>query len=245
MKLRIFCCEVFHREICSLVAASPHRCDVTFMPKGLHDLKAEEMRERLQQAIDAVEAARYDAIALAYGLCNNGTAGLRAPAIPMVVPRAHDCITLLLGSRSRYREVFDANPGTYYRSSGWIEREDAASANAETIPQRLGLFMEFEKLAARYGEDNARYIIETLGTGTQHYSNLAFIRMGIAGEDRFRRMAREEAASRAWIFTELEGDMGLLGRLVNGEWGDTEFLVLQPGETLAASYNDDVIRRQA
>ncbi|MFV1980286.1 MAG: DUF1638 domain-containing protein [Rhodothermia bacterium] len=33
-----------------------------------------------------------------------------------VLPRAHDCITLLMGSRTRYLEYFKAHPGTYFRS---------------------------------------------------------------------------------------------------------------------------------
>jgi hypothetical protein len=31
-------------------------------------------------------------VVLAYGLCGGATAGLRAGSIPLVVPRAHDCI---------------------------------------------------------------------------------------------------------------------------------------------------------
>jgi hypothetical protein len=37
-----------------------------------------------------------------YGLCNLALTSLRARAVPVVVPRAHDCITLYLGSRQRY-----------------------------------------------------------------------------------------------------------------------------------------------
>ena len=59
--------------------------------------------------------------------------------MPLVIPRAHDCIALFMGSRQRYREYFDAHPGTYYRTSGWIERDDATSAGEETVSQRLGL----------------------------------------------------------------------------------------------------------
>ena len=39
---------------------------------------------------------------LAYGLCGGVTAGLHAGSITLVIPRAHDFITIFLGSRDRY-----------------------------------------------------------------------------------------------------------------------------------------------
>jgi hypothetical protein len=59
------------------------------------------MSARIQESIDRVDPARHEAVLLGYGLCNNGVVGLHAP-VPLVISRAHDCITLLLGSRERY-----------------------------------------------------------------------------------------------------------------------------------------------
>ena len=57
-----------------------------------------------------------------YGLCGMGLVGLTARPKPVVIPRAHDCITLFLGSRERYLEYFNAHPGVYFKTTGWIER---------------------------------------------------------------------------------------------------------------------------
>ena len=116
-------CEVIIRELCDAVAHSPHLVDTGFLPKGLHDLGggpcgAAAGGGRRGRA----EAEQYDAIVLGYGLCGNGLAGLRPRSIPLVMPRAHDCIALLMGSRSRLRTYFARTPGVYFRSSGWIER---------------------------------------------------------------------------------------------------------------------------
>ena len=89
------------------------------------------MRERVQAAVDQSGGETYDAILLAYGLCNYGVRGLHAE-VPLVLPRAHDCITLLLGSRQRYAEYFAVNPGTFYQSPGWIERDSDPTANPAT-----------------------------------------------------------------------------------------------------------------
>jgi hypothetical protein len=241
MRLKVLCCEVFYREICSLIASSPHQCDVEFLPKGLHDLGASKMTARLQECLDAVDPDRYDAVAMVYGLCNNGTVGLKTTSLKLVIPKAHDCIALFLGSRSRYRTYFDAHPGTYYRTSGWLEREDPSGAGDTTIPQQLGLTMSYQKLVDEYGEDNAKYVMEMMGDGKAHYDRVTFIRMGLEGEARFQEQAREEAAEKQWTFEVLEGDMSILRKLIYGEWDD-DFLVLSPGESLAPSYDEQVVK---
>jgi hypothetical protein len=240
MTLKVLCCEVFFREACSLMAVTPHKCDVEFLPKGLHDLGVERMVARLQERLDASDDGKHDAILLVYGLCNNGIVGLRARHTRLVIPRAHDCMALFLGDRRRYRELFDAHPGTYYRTSGWLERADAAGAGEQTVSQKLGLFMRFEELVQKYGEDNARYIVETMGNGVANYDRLAFIHMGLEGDDAFRAQAEEEARQRGWSFEEIAGSTRLLNKLFRGEWDD-DFLVLEPGQTLRATHDDAII----
>ena len=144
-RYKLIACEILYRELCYCAALSKNIVDLEFLPKGLHDLGEEKMSARLQQAIDGVDSGRYQAILLGYALCNNGIRGLRGP-LPLVIPRAHDCITLLLGSKERYREVFDANPGTYFESTGWMERNEAAEGG---ITEQLGLKAELRGLRAR------------------------------------------------------------------------------------------------
>ena len=124
MRILLIGCEVIIRELCDAVARSPHVVDARFLSKGLHDRGARVMRAGLQAAIDEAEAdaQKYDAIALGYGLCGNGLAGLEARSVPLVLPRAHDCITLLMGSRIEFERYFQDHPGVYYRSTGWVER---------------------------------------------------------------------------------------------------------------------------
>ena len=63
-----------------------------------------------QEQIDAATGKGYDAIVLVYGLCNNGIVGLVARDTRVVMARAHDCITLLMGDRQRYLEGRFPNP---------------------------------------------------------------------------------------------------------------------------------------
>ena len=240
MKFRVLCCEVFTREFESISKTCPHSLDIEFLPKGLHDLGQEKMLARMQEAVDASSGKGFDAILLVYGLCNNGTSGLTARDTKLVMARAHDCITLFLGGRAKYTEQFEGNPGTYYRTTGWIEHESADGAGDETIQQKLGLFMAYEELVEKYGEDNAKYIQETMGDGVQNYDRLAFIKMGVEGEAPFIEESKREADDKGWQFDLIDGSMTLLERLAAGDWND-DFLVVAPDHTIKASHTDDVV----
>jgi len=241
MRLKVYCCEVFFREVCKLAADSPHTSDLEFLPKGLHDLGVEKMSSRLQACVDRADDAGYDAILFVYGLCNNGTVGLKARHTRIVIPRAHDCISLFLGSRERYRERFNSHPGTYYRTTGWIEHADSTGAGDTTVSQKLGLFMQYEELVRQYGEENAKYVMETMGNGLGNYDRMAFIKMGMEQEEQFKQVAEKEAADAGLVFEEISGSMELLRKLIHGEW-DGDFLVLQPGESVRPSHDDGVIK---
>ena len=45
--------------------------------------------------------------------------GVHAQRCRIAITRAHDCITLLLGSKERYAEYVAQHPGTYWYSAGW------------------------------------------------------------------------------------------------------------------------------
>ena len=122
MRLKLIACEIMYRELCAAVARSVNLVDVEFLPKGLHDIGQAGMSGRLADVLAGVDETRYEAVLLGYGLCSNGLVGLAARSIPLVVPRAHDCITLFLGSKERYLEYFQDHPGVYFKTSGWIER---------------------------------------------------------------------------------------------------------------------------
>ena len=241
MRLKLISCEVFYREMCALVARSPHQVDVEFVPKGLHDLPSADMRARLQAIVDATPD-HYEAVLMGYGLCNNGLHHLAARHAPLVIPRAHDCITLFFGSRQRYNDYYWSHPGTYFKTSGWIERgEPTGELRQLSIGHQAGLDMSFAEMVEQYGEDNAIYLMETLGQGVQHYGRITYIEMGIEPDGRFEDEARKTAAERGWVFEKERGDLTLLQRLVNGDWSEEDFLVVHPGERIVARYDDGVI----
>jgi hypothetical protein len=238
-KFKLIICDIMLREACFCIARSRNMIDPVFMGKGLHNLCDGKMRELLQAEIDKVEAEKYDAILLGYGLCNNGTRDLHSP-IPLIIPKAHDCITILLGSKEKYRDFFNKNPGTYYLSPGWIERNADRYEGEQSIPQQLGL-ATYEEYVAKYGEEDAQYIMETLGGGLQQYSKLAYIDTGVGDFSEYERAAADKAAQNGWAFEKLTGSCDLLQKLMDGDWPSAEFVIIQPGQSIKPTYGDEVL----
>jgi len=105
--------------------------EVQILEIGLHN-EPEELHEEVQRAIDATDAGS-DYILLAYGICSNGLAGITARDVPLIIPRAHDCITFFLGSKERYSQEFAQHPGTHYYTCGWIEDKEGYQEEEESM----------------------------------------------------------------------------------------------------------------
>lgn len=244
MRLKLLSCEVFAREIGALLKESPHDISVQFFTKGLHETSCGWMRQHLQDAIDWTTTDDFDAILLAYGLCNYGIAGLKAASVPLVIPRAHDCITLLLGSRARYEDYHAEHPGAYFRSSGWLERrQNPAWIKAHSVAEKHGLNAQpadFEK----FGDAAAKYLSGILCNQRRGYDQVTFIETGVEPDDRFEQESKREAAEHGWDFEKVRGDLRILRNLLFGEWNDEDFLVVSPGNEVRPSYNERIITLQ-
>ena len=114
MRYKVIACAVFNREISLLSATSRATLDVTWIRQGLHSYP-DLLRKEIQREIDRAEAPlegpdqvarppeEYSAIILGFGMCSRAVSGLKTKRLPLVMPRSHDCIGILLGSHTRYR----------------------------------------------------------------------------------------------------------------------------------------------
>jgi hypothetical protein len=224
------------REAYYCAARSPNIVDVVVMRQGLHT-EPEKLRGEVQKHLDVTndnQGRPYDASLLGYGLCSNGIVGLHSK-IPIVVPRGHDCITLLLGSKERYREYFESHKGTYWFSPGWIETD--AQPGKERFPASPMGFAEasertLKEYVEKFGEDNARYLVETERSWLKEYHWATYIDWGFANNEQEKQLTKKAAGHLGWKYDELKGESGLMQRLVDGEWNEKEFLVVKPGQTI-------------
>jgi hypothetical protein len=244
MRLKLISCEVFTREIEHLIPLSPHAIEAETLTMGLHDLGA-SMRPHLQQSIDAADGQGFDAILLGYALCGRGTEGLRAGKTQLVLPRVHDCIGLLMGSRQAYQAYFDAHPGVYYRSPGWTEFQSPGQTALEPAHTSANHLLAERRtrasFIAQYGEENGNYLFEQFNAFRRNYSGLTYISTGVPSDAACRAQSRAEAEKEGWAFEEITGSLTLLERLVNGSWDPDDFLVVPPGSTVRATLGDSIV----
>lgn len=241
MRLKCLTCEVLAREVYWCAAQSPHVVDIELLKQGLHETP-KDLRVKLQEKIDSTVVQEYDAIVLGYGLCGKSTEGLAARHVPLVLPRAHDCITLFLGSRERYQQEFEKHSGTYWFANDYVERDE--QAGSASMMGAVGLNTDLKSLydeyVAKFGKDNADYLIEVMGAWQKHYDRAVFVDMGVGDSSAAEAKARSQAAQRGWLFECITGDLILLRRLLNGDW-QNDFLVLQPDERSSASNDEQVV----
>lgn len=240
MKLQIIACPVLLPEIkCCAVA---HELDVVTVPLYRH-CSAPIMRGWLQEAIDAAETAtpRYDAVLLGCGLCGNATAGLCARGTPLVIPRAHDCCTLLLGSQARYKELFANEPGHFYSSAGHVRLPD----HQAHFPFATGEDMSI--LANDFGLDNAAYLSDYQRERRAQLPNCVYyIDIPELPDEEAFALCQKDAERRGRSVRRLPGSLAFIRKLLAGEWDDDTFLVVLPGQRTEGVYDGaEIIRAYA
>jgi len=247
MFLKVIACEIAVRELYHLAATSPNLLDFEFLTQGYHDVPATG-RTQVQKAVDAVPAGKYEAILLGYGLCSNILTGIKATHTPLIVPRAHDCITFFLGSKERYQQCFSEHPGTYYYTTGWLEcaqrrgiKGALPASGSQTSKTPLGMSGTYEEWVRKYGEDQASYLMEEMGRWTAAYTHGTLIDLDFTAPLRLKDQVCAICAERKWSYSELKGDLSLLRRMLDGEWEDEDFLRVEPGQQILASFNDKII----
>ena len=234
MRLKFIVCKVLQREAYFCAAKSINCVDIYIIPQGLHnepDKLRAEVQKQLDDIID-VQGRAYDAVLLGYALCSNGIVGLNAK-IPIIVPRGHDCITLLLGSKKKYKEYFDSHRGIYWYSPGWIENN--IQPGKERYEKTLAEYIE------KYGEDNAQYLMETEQGWYKEYDWATYVDTGFGDVGKNKKFTKDCAKFLKWNYDELTGDLALMQRLVDGDWNEKEFLTVRPGQTIAEDLTSDGI----
>jgi hypothetical protein len=220
----VLSCQVLQDMLTRLLPESL-AAQVTYMDYGLHRVPG-KMTPALQEVLDGIEEPSL--VMLGYGLCGNGLKGLNAGKHTLLVPRVDDCIALLLGSRRAYIREFEAVPGTYYLSKGWLE--------SGSHPLK-----EYEEYVPKYGEKEAMWIMDQQ---YKHYERVVLVAHDQADLDAYRPQAQEVARfCERWgmRYEEILGSDGYVRRLVrlalsavegsatNLAQADGDFLVIPPG----------------
>jgi hypothetical protein len=247
MMLKVIACEIALREICHVAAQARHMLDLEFVTQGHHETPAAGQAD-IQQRISAVPAGKYDAILLGYGLCSNMLVGLKPVHTPLVIPRAHDCITFFLGSKERYKEMFSSHPGTYYYSTGWLEcpqrrgkQVNEAFQGFLPAPSSPEFQRTYDNWVKKYGGDQAKFLLEEMSRWKDNYTHGALIEFDFTKPLGLQKQVRQLCNERNWQFEQVQGDLRLVRNWLDGEWDPEDFLVVRPGESVVATHDDKII----
>jgi hypothetical protein len=193
---------------------------ITFLDYGLH-ASPKNLRKTLQAEIDSITTPSL--IVLGYGLCGNGLKDIQSGIHTLLLPKTEDCIAIFLGSDGAYRTEFNAHPGTYYLTGGWLE--------AGSDPLK-----EYEKYVEKYGQKNADFV---MNEQYKNYKRIALV--GHSEEDlaTYRERAMRVADyCKQWGMTyhEISGSDNYVRRLINVATdlskADGSFWVVRPGEKI-------------
>jgi hypothetical protein len=212
MRTLIVACRTIEDEL--ELARREVGCDLPtrWIESGLHNWP-NRLRDRLQQELDAITDT--DRVLLAFGYCGNSVVGLTTGEFEMIVPKADDCITLMLGSCARREEV-STEKATYFLTPGYLDHE-------------ANLWSEYKTLVAKRGKDKADWVYAAM---LQHYRRLGIIETGSFDTTSFFERTRPIAETFKLDHEVIAGTTSYLRRLLTGPWDDG-FLTIGPRETLS------------
>lgn len=233
MNIRIIACRVFEPEITHISQHSQSPVHVEYLPLRAHD-DPKDLRAQLQAKLDDDDGS-FDLVVLAYGLCGNAIAGLRAASTPILIPQAHDCSHILLGSTEAHQRYFGDTPSRAWTTPGYLKEDgDPIRGGAESLGYDLASLIE------QYGEENGRYVYETMkgsaGDPVVYYLDVPETR----DEALFDR-ARRAVSERGKELREIPATLSVLRELLLGGRGG-EVLLVPPGATIQPSYDHRVIK---
>lgn len=232
-KTAIVACDVFEEELRALLP-SLDNTELRFLEMGLHDAP-DHLRHQLEAVIAELEhSLPVETIILAYGRCGNGLVGIKAGRCQLVLPQAHDCLSILLGGRARHDALLKETPGTYFYSPGWIRGRRVPGPDRENHLR--------DHYAERYGddEDMLEDLVEADRDAFAHHTCAAYV--DITGNAEAEAYCRNCAAHMQWTFKRLEGDASFLRDLLTGAWEDpNRFLKILPGQSIGVSAEGHLI----
>ena len=174
MSTIVLCCNTLEDELQKVMAETGRDYPVLWLDAGLHN-QPERLRQHLNQTLG--QTGGLTRALLAMGHCGGACAGLGPFDFEMVIPRADDCLSILLGSMGR-RQRASGKAATYFLTAGWLRHTE-------------NLITSFDRDREVFGSERAERIYRIM---LKHYRRFGFIDTGTYDPDleeaRTRPLAR-------------------------------------------------------
>lgn len=208
--IKVIACAIFKPYIEHL-GIDDTKFDITYLEIQQHN-HPKKLSENMQKEIDNTKTA--SKILLLYGLCGNALLDIQCHNIPVIVLRVHDCLSVLLGSKKRYEQLFKER-----LSSAWsclaLEQNGASWINDKT----------YQSWCQKYDEETALYLQACLMQECNIY-----ITMHLPEESRYE--TKKEV---------IEGNLCFLKDIL--ALTSNQLVILKPGQRIVNSIERDEVFR--
>lgn len=208
MKTTMIVCETLKDEFLFLYKEIGLRANVKWIESGLHNY-TQKLHDRLQQAID--EITDCDRVILVFGRCGDSVQNLKNGDFEMIVPKAEDCISLLMGSNERRRD-YSKEHAAYYLTEGWLRGE-------------RNIWVEYLYSVEKYGEETAKSIAKMMYC---NYRTLALLDTGIDPIGELMEKTREIEETLDLKREVVPAELSYIRELLTGPWGAERYEIVPP-----------------
>lgn len=216
MITKIIACKTIENELLSAMDITGCHDEILWLESGLHNVP-KILHHAIQSALDQCADAKR--VMLAMGYCGNSVVGLKTGAYDLIMPRADDCISILLYSDPSQASIARRRNATYFMTEGWLKGE-------------RNIWREYEYAIAKYGEVRGKWIFDTL---FRNYDALALLDTGCFPLEAARQETAGIAQKLGLRYEEVAGETGYLEQLLLGPWPDDRFLRVPPDSVLTDS----------
>ena len=216
MNTMILYCETLKQEMEKAIAECGCSYPLISIESGLHDVP-KKLNKVLQETIDRAEEQGAERILFVMGFCGNATQGITSHTAELIIPRVDDCITLLLGSQKRRKQIQEGG-GTYFMTSGWITGEH-------------NIWSMHEEMMERYGEETGQEIFDMM---FGNYSRIGLLDSGAYEIGPVRDEIESIADKLHFEWEIFRGSVDYIKELLTGPWEEDRYLIVPAGGTVAS-----------
>lgn len=215
MKRTIIACAMLEDEFNAVYEKLGCDIPVIWLDRGYHNTP-ENLRIKLQETINSLQDQ--DELLLCFGLCGNGTAGLKSEKARLIVPKFDDCLNMILCDGNRTCRGL-VQPGTMYLTSGWTKDTE-------------GILQQYDELLEEYDEETRDDILEMMYA---HYDSVTVIDTGCYPLEETMEYAKQTCELMDFTLKTTKGYTTIIEKLLTGDW-DHNFIQLEPQNVLSDTF---------
>ncbi len=192
MRVGVIACEIIKQELERVLIDLKWKPEkILYLDSALHNTP-DKMKTELISRIEQM-APYVDAVFLGYGICQSLKGIEKTVSVPLIHPKADDCICMMLGPDRLSKEI-EKQTGTWFMTPGWAE---------------IGLEMVIKELkldrVRKYGKDP----LEMAKLLFKHYRRTLIIHTGVGNREEIMEKAKEFSRHFDLDVEETDTDMAL------------------------------------